>query len=309
MKKIYDVVIIGGGPAGYSAALYAKRAGMDTLLIEKSYAGGQMTQTHQIDNYPGFPDGIDGFTLAMQMEAQAKKFGVQTKNEEVMDVDLNQMIKKVTTNKDCYDAYTVFIATGAHPRKLNVAKEDELIGKGVAYCAACDGAFFRNQDVVVAGGGNTALEDALLLSNIAARVTMVHRRDAFKGEAILMNELKKKDHVDILWNHQIVQIQGEHQVESIVVEDVNTHKQTKLSCNAVFVSIGREPSSQLFRHQLQCDENGYIEAKEDCRTSIPGVYAIGDVRTKNFRQIVGAVSDGASAVHEAQSYLSQLKNR
>lgn len=309
MKKIYDVIIIGGGPAGYSAALYAQRAGMDALLIEKSYAGGQMTQTHQIDNYPGFPDGIDGFTLAMNMEAQAKRFGIQSINEEVLTVDLIQPIKTVTTSHQSYNTYAVMIATGAHPRKLNVENENELVGKGLAYCAACDGAFFRNQKVVVVGGGNTAIEDALLLSNIASHVTIIHRRDRFRGEKVLVDELLKKDNVDIIWNAEVKELHANPTIKEIVVEHIKEDKKTIVPCNGVFVSIGRVPSSQLFIDQLQLDAQGYILANEDCKTSLAGVYAIGDVRSKPLRQIVGAVSDGATAVHEAQTYLATIKNK
>lgn len=308
MEKVYDVLVIGGGPAGYSAALYGKRAGFDVLLLEKSYPGGQMTQTHQIDNYPGFPDGVDGFTLAMKMEAQAKRFGIKSMNEEVLAVDLNQTIKEVKTNNQTYYAYSVVIATGANPRPLQVAKEDYFTGKGLAYCAACDGAFFRGKKVFVIGGGNTAIEDALLLSRMAKHVTIVHRRNEFSAQKVLVDELMQQENVDIIWNSEVIGLLGDSHITGLTLKNKETNEIQSYESDGIFVSVGRVPNTTLF-HQLNINEQGYIIANEDCKTNLKGVYAIGDVRTKPLRQIVGAVSDGANAIHAIQQELGEIKNQ
>ena len=303
-QHVYDMIIVGGGPAGYSAALYAARANMDVLLIEKMYPGGQMTQTHQIDNYPGFVDGIDGFTLAMKMQQQAERFGAKTLFEEVLRMNLTSSIKEIhTTNQTLY-AKTVVLAMGASPRTLSLKEEASLIGKGVAYCAACDGAFFKGKDVVVVGGGNTAVADALLLSHIANSVALIHRRDQLKAEKILQNQLLKSENIKIYWNHTVKEIQYDDKVQGVIIEDVQTHKQQQINTQGIFVSIGRIPATSILQG-IDLDAQGYIIASEDTQTNIPGVYAVGDIRTKPLRQVVGAVSDGAIAIHQAQIYLEQ----
>ena len=300
---LYDMIIIGGGPGGYTAALYAARSGMDVMLIEQLSAGGQMALTHQIDNYPGFADGIGGFELAQQMQKQAERFGAKTKNATVRRVDLNASPKIVETSEGIFLSKTVVLATGATPRELGLPHEQDLLGRGVAYCAACDGMFYKGQTVVVVGGGNTAAADALLLSRIAEKVIVVHRRDTLRATKIYHEPLMKADNVDFFWNHVVTDLLHDDQVTGIRIRDVNTGKETELPCQGVFVSIGRKPATELADGQLEL-ENGYIVAGETTQTSIPGVYAVGDVRTKMLRQVVTAVSDGATAVHMAEEYLA-----
>ena len=304
MEKIYDVVVIGGGPAGYTAALYAARAGLSTLVIEKLYAGGQMTQTNQIDNYPGYPEGIDGASLGMNMQKGAKRFGAETVNTEVLSVELHSAVKKLETKKGTYFAKTVIIATGAGHKHLGVADEENLIGRGVAYCAACDGMFYRGKTVAVVGGGNSAAADALTLSRIAKKVYLIHRRDTLRAEKIYREQLEKAENVEFLWNSSVTTLLSEGKLTGIKVQDVYSAEERELQVDGLFVSVGMKPVTELFRNQLQMDESGYIVADESTRTSIPGVFAVGDVRTKEVRQIITAAADGAVASHYAQVYLT-----
>ena len=301
---VYDMIIVGGGAGGYTAALYAARAGLDTLVLEKLYAGGQMTQTHQIDNYPGFPEGIDGFDLSMRMQQQAERFGVNTLLTEVSGVNLQASPKEINTAEGLLLARTVVLATGAGPRKLGLPHEDELLGRGVAYCATCDGMFYRGKTVVVVGGGNTAAADALHLSRIAAKVIVVHRRDSLRATKIYHEPLFAAPNVEFRWNSVVTRILHGDVVTGVRLRDVNTGDESELACDGVFVSVGRVPATELFRDQVALDENGYIAAGESTETSVPGVYAGGDVRSKAVRQIVTAVSDGAVAVHHAEEYLA-----
>ena len=303
-QTAHDMVIIGGGPGGYTAALYAVRAGLDTLVLEKLSAGGQMALSHQIDNYPGFAEGIDGFTLAVHMQNQAQRFGAKTQNAEVYSVDLQSNPKVIHTSEGDFYAKTVVIATGANPRKLGLANEQELMGRGVAYCAACDGMFYKNKTVVVVGGGNTAAADALLLSRIARKVILVHRRDTLRAAQIEREPLEKAANVTFQWNSVVTELLHEETITGVRLQNTLTGEETVLACDGVFISIGREPASQLTTGQLETDHNGYIIAGEDTKTSIPGVYVVGDVRTKPVRQIVTAIADGAMAVHAAEGFLA-----
>lgn len=305
-NRIYDMIVVGGGPGGYTAALYAARAGLDTLVIEQLYAGGQMAQTHKIDNYPGFPEGIDGFSLAQQMEQQAKQFGVNTANTRVKQLQLEGQLKRIETEDGSFLARAVVIATGATPRKLGLPREQELTGRGVAYCAACDGMFYRGKTVAVVGGGNSAVAEALLLSRVAQKVILIHRKDTLRAEKLYHAQLEERENIEFRWNTRVAALLGEEKLTGLRLQNVNTAEEEELRCDGVFVSIGRVPASELVRHQLELDENGYIPAGEDTATGIPGVYAVGDVRTKLLRQIVTAVADGAVAAHEAQVYLSQI---
>lgn len=305
-NRIYDMIVVGGGPGGYTAALYAARAGLDTLVIEQLYAGGQMAQTHKIDNYPGFPEGIDGFSLAQQMEQQAKQFGVNTANTRVKQLQLEGQLKRIETEDGSFLARAVVIATGATPRKLGLPREQELTGRGVAYCAACDGMFYRGKTVAVVGGGNSAVAEALLLSRVAQKVILIHRKDTLRAEKLYHAQLEERENIEFRWNTRVAALLGEEKLTGLRLQNVNTAEEEELRCDGVFVSIGRVPASELVRHQLELDENGYIPAGEDTATAIPGVYAVGDVRTKRLRQIVTAVADGAVAAHEAQVYLSQI---
>lgn len=302
--KIYDVVIIGGGPAGYTAALYSARAGFDTLVLEKISAGGQLALTSLIENYPGFEDGINGFELSEKMQNQAHRFGSKTKYDEVISLNLLENPKIIKTLEEVIYSKTVIISTGAVPRKLGLAHEDELIGKGITYCASCDGMFYRGKNVVVVGGGNTAVLDALLLSRVANSVTLIHRRDTLRATKIYHNALNNSDNISIYWNTIITELLYDKKISGVKIKNIHSNEISTLSCDGVFVSIGREPASKLVTGQLNLDENGYIIADETTMTNIPGVFAIGDVRTKKVRQVVTAVSDGAAAIHEVEQYLA-----
>lgn len=307
MEHIYDMIIIGGGPGGYTAALYAARAGLDSVVLEALVPGGQMAQAHQIDNYPGFEEGVAGYALADKMRQEAERFGARTVLTQVTEVDLVADPKVVKTDGGTYYAKTVALATGASPRQLGVPGERELTGRGVHYCADCDGMFYKGKTVVVVGGGNTAAQDAALLSRVARKVILVHRRDTLRATQIYHRPLMEADNVEFRWNSVV---EGFARAESgaltgVRLRDVNTGAQSVADCDGVFVSIGRKPASGLVQGQVELDEGGYVVAGEDTRTSLPGVYAVGDVRTKQVRQVVTAVSDGAAAVHAAEEYLGQ----
>ena len=307
MAHVYDMIIIGGGPAGYTAALYASRAGFDTLIIEKMSAGGQMAITDVIDNYPGFDEGIDGFTLGMKMQAGAERFGARTEYAEVTGVELSEKVKKVTTTSGEFLSYTVVIATGADPRKLGVEGEDALVGRGLHYCAHCDGRFYKDKTVAVVGGGNTAASDALYLSRLAKKVYVIHRRDTLRATKIYHEPLMKAENVEFIWNSTVSEYIVDGRVIGARVKDVRTESESELFFDGLFVSIGRRPVTELFADKLALDGAGYIIADETARTNIDGVYAVGDVRTKALRQVVTAVGDGAVAVHFAEEYLSTLE--
>ena len=303
-EHIYDMIVVGGGPGGYTAALYAARAGLDTVILEKLSAGGQMALTEQIDNYPGFEDGIDGFSLGEKMKRGTERFGVETKLAEVLSLDLSGTVKKAETSEGPLFARTIVLATGAGPRELGIEGEQELIGKGVNYCAACDGMFYKNKTVVIAGGGNTAAADALILSRICKKVIVVHRRDTLRATKIYHEPLMKAENVEFRWDSEIIELLHDEKVIGIRLRNVKTGEETTLACDGVFVSIGRKPSSELVKDQVEVDPAGYIIADESTRTNIPGVFAVGDVRTKALRQVVTAVADGATAVHYAEEYLA-----
>ena len=307
MKHIFDMIIIGGGPGGYTAALYAARAGLDVIVLEKLSAGGQMALTSQIDNYPGFEEGVDGFELGEKMQAGAEKFGAKTEYAEVFSVDLGAVPKVVETSEGTFYGHTVVFATGASPRELGVTGEKELVGRGVHYCAACDGMFYKGKTVVIVGGGNTAAADAMVLSRIAKKVILVHRRDTLRATKIYHEPLKKAENVEFHWNSVVSEFISEGKVTGIKIKNVHTGEEELIHCDGVFVSVGRKPATELVNEQLDLDASGYIVADESTKTNISGVYAVGDVRTKKLRQIVTAVSDGAIAAHEAEEYLAEIK--
>lgn len=299
MEHIFDSIIIGGGPAGYAAALYAARAGLDTVLIEKMSIGGQMTLTGDIENYPGFDEGIDGITLGMKMQSGAERFGAKTVYDEVLSVDFSEDIKKVVTFGGEYFAKTVIVAVGANPRELGLENESNFVGKGIHYCAHCDGRFYKDKTVAVVGGGNSAAADALYLSRLAKKVYLVHRRDTLRATKIYHSPLFEAENIEFLWNSQVTELVGEKKLFSVKING------EELPVDGVFVSIGRRPATDFLKDVLPLDENGYIIAGEDTKTSIPGVFVAGDVRTKKLRQVVTAVSDGAVAASEAEEYLSK----
>lgn len=302
-NKIYDTIIIGGGPAGYTAALYAVRAGLDTLVLEKFSAGGQMTQTQQIDNYPGYEEGIDGFTLGYKMQQSAERFGSKTIQTEVLSADLKASPKKVTTDMGDFFAKTVIIATGADHRHLGIEGEEKLIGKGVAYCAACDGMMYRGKIVAVVGGGNSAAADALLLSKICEKVYVIHRRDTMRATKIYHDPLMKEKNIEFKWNSQVDKLLYDEKIKGVVLKNKDGSTQ-EISLDGLFVSIGRNPATELFREQLELDSSGYIVADESTKTNLPGVFAVGDVRTKAVRQIITAAADGAVAAHFAEEFIA-----
>ena len=304
MEKIYDMVIVGGGPGGYTAALYGARAGLSVVILERMAAGGQIAMTHQVDNYPGFAEGIDGFTLAENMQKQAHRFGAKTIYAEVQSLELEGAVKRILTDSGVFFGRTVVISTGASPRYLGLPREQELAGLGLHYCAACDGMFYRGKTVAVVGGGNSAVADALVLSRIAKKVILIHRRDSLRATKVYHESLEQAENVEILWNSAVSQLVENGRLTGIQVQNVLTGQEEEIACDGVFVSIGRQPASKLVVGQLAVDKEGYIIAGEDTATNIPGVYAVGDVRTKQVRQVVTAVSDGAIASHQAESYLA-----
>ena len=305
-KRLYDMVIIGGGPGGYTAALYAARAGLKTIVLEKLSAGGQMALTQQIDNYPGFPEGVDGFELGEKMQQQAQRFGAETEYAEVYSVDLKAQPKVIESSEGTFYGKTVVIATGAGPKTLGIEKEKELVGRGVNYCAACDGMFYKGKTVVVVGGGNSAAADALLLSRVAEKVIIVHRRDTLRATKVYHEPLMQASNVAFYWNSQVIGLEHDQKLTGLRLKNVQTGEETQLTCDGLFVSVGRNPATSLFAGQLALDQAGYIPAGESTETEIPGVYAVGDVRTKQLRQIVTAVADGAISVHMAEEYLAGL---
>ena len=299
---VYDMIIIGGGPGGYTAALYAARAGLDTIVLERLSAGGQMAQTHQIDNYPGFDEGIDGYTLAEKMQQQAERFGAKSEYAEVTEVFLNENPKRIESSEGTFYGRTVVYAAGANPRELGLADEWKLVGRGVAYCAACDGMFYRGKNVAVVGGGNTAAADALLLSRVANKVTVIHRRDELRATKIYHEPLMKAENVEFRWNSTVEELLHDGRLTGVKIRNAVSGEEEILNVDGVFVSIGRKPATELVKGQLELDESGYVVADESTVTSIPGVFAVGDVRTKPLRQVVTAVADGAVAVHHAEEY-------
>ena len=305
MENIYDMIIIGGGPAGYTAALYASRAGFNTVTVERMSPGGQMAITDIIDNYPGFEEGIDGFDLGIKMQRGAERFGAKTEYAEVVSVDLTQKIKKVKTVNGTLYGKTLVIATGANPKELGIQNERELFGRGVHYCAHCDGRFYKNKTVAVVGGGNTAAADALYLSRIAKKVYLIHRRDTLRATKIYHEPLMQADNIEFLWNSAVTEFTADDRVTGAKITNLKTGDVTGIDCDGVFISIGRKPATDFVRGKLLLDDDGYIIADETTRTDIPGVYAAGDVRTKALRQVVTAVSDGAVAVHFAEKYLAE----
>ena len=304
-QNVFDTIIIGGGPGGYTAALYAARAGFSALVLEKLSAGGQMATTDQIDNYPGFPQGVNGFELALEMQKGAQRFGAQTELAEVLQVDLRGPMKEVVTQKETYRAPTVVLATGASPRELGLPGERELRGRGVSYCATCDGMFYRGKTVAVVGGGNTAAADVLYLSRLCEKVYLIHRRDQLRASRVYLEPLKQAENVEILWDSQVTELLYGETLTGIKVRNKKTGEVKELSLDGLFLAVGQLPNTQLFQGQVELDAAGYVVADETTRTNLPGVFAVGDLRQKPLRQVVTAAADGAVAAHFLEEYLSQ----
>jgi thioredoxin reductase (NADPH) len=305
---MYDLIIIGSGPAGLTAGIYAERAGLKALVLERNFmSGGQIIDTYEIDNYPGLM-GINGFDLAQKMREHADQLGVAFKMAEVQQVEDLGDTKKVHTSEETLLTKTVLFATGAHHSSLNIPGEAEYAGKGVSYCATCDGAFYKNKDVAVIGGGNVAIEDAIFLARTCRKVYVVHRRDQLRAQKALQDKLFEFDNVEMVWHHTPVKIVGEDgKTSGLLVHDKSIGTDKCLEVSGVFVAVGIVPNSKGYEHICACDQKGYIVAGEDCRTSAPGFFAAGDVRTKEVRQVATAVGDGANAIASVERYLNTRK--
>lgn len=303
---IYDVIILGSGPAGLSAAIYAQRARLNTLVIEeKPLSGGQILDTYEVDNYPGL-QGIGGFELGMKFREHADTLGVTFHTAQVQKVQAAGNLKEVVTEKETFQTKSVIVATGATHRKLGVQGEEELVGAGVSYCATCDGAFFKGKTVAVVGGGDVALEDALFLARGCEKVYLIHRRDEFRGAKVLQEQVQKTENITVLWNSEVKEIQGENKVEKILLHNNIEETDTTLEVQGIFIAVGIQPNNDAVKEVVAVDEQGYVKALEDTVTSEPGIFAAGDVRTKQLRQVITAVADGANAVTSVERYLLKM---
>ena len=303
---MYDLIIIGSGPAGLSAAVYGRRAGLDLLVVEKApMSGGQVLNTYEVDNYLGMP-GMNGFDMGMQFRAHVDGLGVEFREGRVTSIENQEDRKLVTVEGETLEAKTVILATGAEHARLEVPGEEELTGRGVSYCATCDGAFFRGRTVAVAGGGDVALEDAIYLARTCEKVYLIHRRDELRGAQVLQQELKALPNVEFLYSHIVTAIRGEDAVENLRIRNLKTGEESDLAVNGIFVAVGIHPDTGLVRDMVRCDESGYVLAGEDCVTNVPGLYAAGDIRKKPIRQIVTAVADGANAAVSAGSFVNKV---
>lgn len=302
---IYDVIIIGGGPAGLTAAIYSSRARLSTLLIEKAGCGGQMAITDLLENYPGFNGGVNGFELAMKLEAQAKEFGTEINYDEVVSLELEDKIKHIITVNNKYSAKTVIIAAGANAKKLGIPGEDKFIGNGISFCATCDAPFFKNKDVLVVGGGDSALQEAIYLAKFAKNVTLIHRRNEFRAAKILQERLLTYPNISVMLSAVPEEILGKTMLEGVKLKNVETEQVQILQVQGVFIFVGWIPNTP-FISNMALDEAGYILTDENMKTSVEGVFACGDIRKKLLRQVVTATSDGAQAAISAQHYLENL---
>lgn len=302
---MHDLIIIGSGPAGLGAAIYGKRAGLDTMVLERQpMSGGQVLNTYEVDNYLGLP-GINGFDMGMQFREHADRLGAEFQEADVIAVRDQGDIKIVKTAKGDLEARAVIVASGATHRRLGVPGEERLAGRGISYCATCDGAFFKKKTTAVVGGGDVAVEDAVFLARFCEKVYLVHRRDELRAAKILQDQLFSLPNVEVIWDSVVEQIQGDEAVSGMILKNNRTKETVEKAVDGVFIAVGITPNSRAFEHPLEMDQNGYIKAGEDCRTSVPGIFAAGDVRTKKLRQIVTAVADGANAVASVQEYFTE----
>ena len=308
MKSVdYELVIIGGGPAGLTAGLYAARGGLNVILIEKIVPGGQVIITDWIENYPGFPEGISGPDLVQKMTEQVKRFDLNIENNEVLSVDFSESVKKITLNDKTITSHTIIIATGASPKKLGVPGEDVFYGKGISSCATCDGPFFKDRVVAAVGGGDTAVQESLFLTKFVKKVYLIHRRDKLRAAAILQKRAFSNEKIEMIWDSVLTDISGLTNVENITVQNVKTGDKTKLSVDGCFIWVGTIPNTQFLADSVELDENGFIIAGLDTETSVPGVFAAGDVRNTPLRQVATAVGDGAIAAISAENYIENVK--
>lgn len=307
MNKDYDVIIVGGGPAALAAAIYTCRALLKTVIFEKKYLGGQLVGTELIENYPGFPEVISGIDLIQRMEAQAKRFGVEIRYEEVLKLEVENGLKVVTTDTDTYASHVAILAAGADPKKLDVPGEKEFYGKGVSYCATCDGAFFRGKDVVVVGGGDSAITEGLFLTKYAKTVQIIHRRDEFRATKIYLDEALSHPKIKVILNTIIESIHGQEKVDGVVTQNVLTKEKKEIPCQGVFIFIGSVPNTGFLGNLLCVDAGCHIETNIHMETAIEGVYAVGDIRKNSYRQIATAIGDGVTAAIAAEHKLAELK--
>ena len=306
-KTSYDVIIIGAGPAGYTAGIYCSRARHDTLIISGLLPGGQLMNTTDVENYPGFDEGIMGPDLMLTMRKQAERMNTTIIDDVVVNVDFRNRPFKVLTGSEEYDAKAVIVCTGATPRKIGIEGEQTFSGKGVSYCATCDGAFFRNQDIAVVGGGDSCMEEATFLTKFASKVHIIHRRDTFRASKIMQERALNNENIQVHWNSEIEDIKGDQKVQQIVLKDTKTGENKTLDMGGVFVAIGHEPNTELFKNQLEMDENGYIIQKENTETSVKGVFTAGDVHDHRYRQAVTAAGFGCMSAIDVDKYLSEQK--
>ena len=306
-KTSYDVIIIGAGPAGYTAGIYCSRARHDTLIISGLLPGGQLMNTTDVENYPGFDEGIMGPDLMLTMRKQAERMNTTIIDDVVVNVDFRAKPFKVLTGSEEYEAKAVIVCTGATPRKIGIEGEQTFSGKGVSYCATCDGAFFRNQDIAVVGGGDTCMEEATFLTKFASKVHIIHRRDEFRASKIMQDRALSNENIEVHWNSVIEDIKGDQKVQQVVLKDTKTGENKTLEMGGVFVAIGHEPNTELFKNQLEMDENGYIIQKENTETSVKGVFTAGDVHDHRYRQAVTAAGFGCMSAIDVDKYLSEQK--
>jgi thioredoxin reductase (NADPH) len=306
--QIYDVIIIGSGPAGYTAGIYTSRAKLKTLIVSGTLPGGQLMTTSEVENYPGFPNGIFGPELMMNMRQQSERFGSNIVDDEVIRVDFSTRPFVVTSHSESYQAHSVLICTGATPRKLGILTEEQFAGRGVSYCATCDGPFFKGEDIIVVGGGDTALEEASFLTKFGRSVKIVHRRDSLRASKILQEKAFENPKIEFLWNRVVSTIEGEKKIAAVVVRDVNNGFEQKLPAGGLFVAIGHEPNTGIFKGQIEMDDKGYIILKNHTRTSVDGVFAAGDVHDYRYRQAITAGGYGCMAALDVEKWLTERKH-
>jgi len=307
-KNFYDVIIIGSGPAGFTAAIYTSRAKLKTLIISGSLPGGQLMTTSEVENYPGFPNGIFGPELMMNMRQQAERFATTIIDDEVLKVDFKKRPFLISTHSETYEGRAILLCTGASPRKLGVDGEQEFGGRGVSYCATCDGPFFKGEEIAVIGGGDTAIEEATFLTKFGKAVKIIHRRDFLRASKILQEKAFENSKIQFVWNNVVTRIAGNKKIESIDLKNLTTGKTQNLSVGGLFVAIGHEPNTSIFKDQLELDDKGYVVLKENTRTSVEGVFAAGDVHDYRYRQAVTAAGFGCMAALDVEKWLSENKS-
>jgi thioredoxin reductase (NADPH) len=304
----YDVIIIGSGPAGYTAGIYTSRANLSTLIISGTLPGGQLMTTSEVENYPGFPNGIFGPELMMNMRQQAERFGTVIVDDEVLKVDFKKRPFTITTHAETYTGEATLICTGASPRKLGIPAEQQFSGRGISYCATCDGPFFKGENIVVVGGGDTAMEEATFLTKFGKSVRVVHRRDSLRASKILQQKALENPKIEFIWNNVVADIKGNNKISTILVKDINTGKERAIETGGLFVAIGHEPNTAIFKGQLELDDKGYIVLTQHTKTSVEGVFAAGDVHDHRYRQAVTAAGFGCMAAIDVEKWLSERKH-